>query len=58
MNNPQDTNGNGASRAQYTEEQKALVLGKYNLCFSSNDRIVLAEEAKVESLQKLYNLSS
>lgn len=45
-------------RAQYSEEQKALVLAKYNLCFSSEDRIALADEAEVESLQKLYNLSS
>jgi hypothetical protein len=47
-----------SGRAQYSEEQKALVLAKYNLCFNSDDRIVLAKEAEVESLQKLYNLSS
>jgi hypothetical protein len=54
---PQPKNSR-SGRAQYSEEQKALVLAKYNLCFSSDDRIALAEEAEVESLQKLYNLSS
>lgn len=56
-NNSKSKDSSG-SRAQYSEEQKALVLSKYNLCFSSDDRMTLAEEAEVESLQKLYNLSS
>lgn len=45
-------------RAQYTDEQRALVKAKYHLCNSPADRKALAREVGIESIQKLYNLAS
>lgn len=46
------------SRAQYSDEVKALVKAKYPLCKTPADRDRLAEEAGIGSRQKLYNLAS
>ena len=47
-----------SSRAQYSDEVKALVKAKYPLCKTPADRDRLAEEAGIGSRQKLYNLAS
>ena len=46
------------SRAQYSDEVKALVKAKYPLCKTPADRDRLAQEAGIGSRQKLYNLAS
>lgn len=47
-----------ASRAQYSDEIKALVKAKYPLCRTPADRDRLAKELGIGSRQKLYNLAS
>ena len=47
-----------ASRAQYTDEQKAAVSILYKLCRTPEDRDRVAADVGIGSRQKLYNLAS
>jgi hypothetical protein len=45
-------------KERYPEPTKVLVMRKYPLCLTKEDRHMLRREAKIESLTKLYNFAS
>jgi hypothetical protein len=47
-----------SNRTQYSDEIKNIVLAKYHLCRTPEDRDALAAECGIGSRQKLYNLAS